>query len=366
MAGLDASIYFQQKPLDIMGNVQQGLSIRDGLDARTRRNEADAKQKSLDAAYKAGVVTNPDGSTTVDNNKLLGEIAKVDGKTYMQEKQRITDQETAQAAAKMQKQLQELNVTGQLLGSATDQNTYSQALQKAGQMGIDVSQMPQGFDPGLVKNYQMRTLTAQQQISNQLEKEKLANDASNRRESRDERRFQADSAKAEKNQALETPYGRANTPDDAKQLKEGHLSKKAFDNKLQQMIDLRERNSGGAIFNREDVARGKQLSKDLLLEYKNMAKLGVLSKSDEDIINAIIPEDPLEYNSPLAAVQGQDPTLARMKAFKADSDKNFRDGIAIRTRSGMANGGQAPAGKPQTVTQNGHTYTLNPQTGQYE
>lgn len=141
----------------------------------------------------------------------------------------------------------------------------------------------------------------------------------------------------EKEIKLNTPYGLANTEDDAKQLKEAHESKKNFDGKLQDMIALREKHKGGDVFNRDDVARGKQLSKDLLLEYKNMQRLGVLSKADEDIINAIIPADPLEFNSPMAAIQGQDPTLHKMKSFKADSDNDFQTRVSTRTRQGLAN-----------------------------
>jgi hypothetical protein len=129
-------------------------------------------------------------------------------------------------------------------------------------------------------------------------------------------------------------YGYANNADDAKQLKDASISKSNFDSKLQQLIDLRTDKKGGAILDREAVARGKQLSKDLLLEYKNLQKLGVLSQSDEAIINAIIPSDPLEYNSPVAAMQGQDPILNNMKMFKGDSDKDFQNRLKMRLKGG--------------------------------
>lgn len=163
-----------------------------------------------------------------------------------------------------------------------------------------------------------------------------------------------DEKQTEKDALLATPFGKANTADDAKQLKEGFESKKNFDNKIQQMIDLRKKHGGGALMNREDVQRGKQLSKDVLLEYKNMAKLGVLSKSDEDIINAIIPEDPLEYNSPLAAIQGQDPILNRLQKFQGDNNLDFETRVKTRTRDGITTAAQGfqppPAPKMVKVT----------------
>jgi hypothetical protein len=136
-------------------------------------------------------------------------------------------------------------------------------------------------------------------------------------------------AKAEKQKILEdeltTPYGRALTKTDAKDIKDAHVSKQNFDSKLNEMIALREK-FGGEVFNREAVGRGKQLSKDLLLEYKNMAKLGVLSQADTDIINAIIPDDPLAFSM----TPGQDPILYKMKKFKEDSDKDFQTRVATR------------------------------------
>lgn len=154
-------------------------------------------------------------------------------------------------------------------------------------------------------------------------------------ESRDQRNYERDLKREEKMEGMRVgDLGYANTVEDAKDLKQAMELKKDFDSKLDEMIALREKHNGGALLNREDVARGKQLSKDLLLAYKNMAKLGVLSKSDEDIINAIVPEDPLEYNSPLAAMQGQDPTLNRLKKFREDGQKNWATKMEMRLRKG--------------------------------
>ena len=136
-----------------------------------------------------------------------------------------------------------------------------------------------------------------------------------------------------KEQALKTPYGLANTEDDAKKLKEAHESKQNFDSKIDEMIELRKKHEG-ELLDREAVARGKQLSKDLLLEYKNMAKLGVLSKADEDIINAIIPEDPLAFN--LSEITGQDPILSNLQKFKQDSNRDFSTRVQTRTKQGIS------------------------------
>lgn len=150
-------------------------------------------------------------------------------------------------------------------------------------------------------------------------------------------------AQEEKQQALQTPYGTANTVDDAKQLKEAFESKRSFDNKINELISLRD-TKGVEYLDRNAVARAKQLSKDLLLEYKNMAKLGVLSQADEAIINAIIPTDPLGQDYALF----QDPILSNLKKFKDDSDSDFKTRVGTRTRKGIKTVAKQP---PRTEAQ---------------
>ena len=134
---------------------------------------------------------------------------------------------------------------------------------------------------------------------------------------------------------LLTPVGEARTKDDAKKVKAGFEAKQEFDSMLDEMIQLRE-TQGGEMLNREAVGRGKQLSKQLLLKMKDMAKLGVLSKSDEDILNAIIPSDPLAFRGPLEMVSGQDSVMSQLKKLKSDSQAKFDAQVATRVKGGQA------------------------------
>jgi len=142
----------------------------------------------------------------------------------------------------------------------------------------------------------------------------------------EEKAIEKEEKRKEKENALTTPYGIARSLVDAKTLKDAHESKGSFDRKLAGMIALREKHKGGAVLNREDVEVGKQLSKDLLLEYKNLAKLGVLSSSDTDIIDAIIPSDPLAFDG----IPGQDPTMAKLLNFQKDKNLDFETKISTR------------------------------------
>ena len=150
--------------------------------------------------------------------------------------------------------------------------------------------------------------------------------------------------KDEKKEALRVgDFGYARTSDDAKKLKSAMETKESFDSSLGELIALREKHGGGAILNRDDVARGKQLSKQLLLQYKDMAKLGVLSASDEAILNAIIPSDPLAYDW----VPGGDPILHKLKKFHGDVQRDYQTKLKNRLQDyqGPASQGATPQGK---------------------
>lgn len=121
--------------------------------------------------------------------------------------------------------------------------------------------------------------------------------------------------------------GYAQTAQDAKDLKTAVETKASFDAKLNELIALR-KDKGVEYFDREAVARGKQLSKELLLDYKNLAKLGVLSQSDEAIINAVIPSDPLGQDY----MPGQDSTLHQLESWKGDIERDYQTKLNNRLR----------------------------------
>jgi hypothetical protein len=116
------------------------------------------------------------------------------------------------------------------------------------------------------------------------------------------------------------------TAQDAKDLKDALEAKKSLDESLDEMLTLRKK-YGAEFTNREAVERGKQLSSTVLLKMKSLEKLGVLSKSDEDIINSIIPKDPLAVKM---TFQGGDPIISNLEKFKADKASEFQTRLGTR------------------------------------
>lgn len=193
---------------------------------------------------------------------------------------------------------------------------------------VKPDEYPEQYDEGLYRQNLMRFQQSKEGIDKQL---KMAQIGKLNRE-----------AGAAGLEEYQTNYGVARTKDDAKQLKAAGEMKSNFDRKLNEMISLREK-YGAETMNREAVARGKQLSKDLLLAYKDLSKLGVLSQADEKILNAIIPEDPLEFNT--SSLIGQDPTMHRLEKFKEDANADFQSKLANRIRGGQAQSDQMYAGQ---------------------
>ena len=139
--------------------------------------------------------------------------------------------------------------------------------------------------------------------------------------------------KKESDLSLQTKYGKANTLEDAKAVKEAEEARAGLASLTDQMIELRQTHGGLGRFNPEANARGQQLSKQALLLKKKLDGLGVLSQSDMDIVNAIVPSDPNAINWS-GFVGAGDPTMEKLKSFKKDTDDKMGSVIANRIRGG--------------------------------
>jgi len=336
---IDSSIYLKQQAPDIVGSVEKGLSL--GQMIKDRRKEAD-----IEKAYQAGMITSPDGSVSFDEKATLGAIAnKGYAKEYMQAKSQFDQVKSAQAEKQRQDAKLKIETIANVLGGVRDPMSYEAAKSRLLQIpGVTPKDLPEVYDPNQIAAITNQVLTVKDQMDLKNKEREFGMKERELALKGQENQLKRAELGQQKYLELETPYGLAKTKQDAKTIKDADEEKKNFDMKIEELISLRQKH-GGEVMNREAVARGKQLSKDLLLSYKNMAKLGVLSKSDEDIINAIIPPDPLQFRSPLAAAQGQDPILNNLQKFKQDSDADFENKLKNRIR-----GYSELSGKPSDKT----------------
>lgn len=185
MAELDGSIYFRQRTPDVFGAIKEGVEFGEMVGQRR-------KQRAIDDAYAQGMTTNPDGTVSVDSGKTVSALAKVGaGKEAMDFQEKALAQNAAQDKLKRERQMQNIDLISRVAPTIKDQTSYEAALNHLGQSGVDISQMPRAYDPGLVNRYASMALSAKDRFDNEFRERELISKSLDRKEARDERRFQA-------------------------------------------------------------------------------------------------------------------------------------------------------------------------------
>ena len=163
MASIDSSIYGKFDTVDLGGSFESGMRLGDMI--KQRRKESD-----LQNAYKAGIVTNPDGTVTQDNKLTMK--AMLD-KGYGNEAWDFQEKSQANELAK-QKQLREQQAyktseVGRLAGAALQNpNAWSQIRAEAIKSGYGTEQtLPQQFDEKFVRGIHTQALSAGEQLAQQ-------------------------------------------------------------------------------------------------------------------------------------------------------------------------------------------------------
>ncbi len=339
---VETGFYSQMQAPDILGNVQKGLNMREMIDQRA----AQKQQAASDQAFKTAVSQNM-GEDGMVNAQGMSQLAGINPEKTMalrQNQSSIRQSEGQNKSMDLKQAMEQMGAIGQVLGPANDDPSWSAGRAKLQSIGLDVSDIPESYDPSAQKFIIGKSLSViergnqqmEQQQAQQSEEWKRLNYGQRDRQieatqgaRQDQREYKREQEETKKRESLKVPgLGLAQTPTDAKKLKESVEMKSKFDRQIGELIDLR-KDKGVEYFDREAVGRGKQLSKDLLLTYKNLAKLGVLSAADEKIINAIIPSDPLGQDW----MPGQDSILHQLESFKADLDEDYKTTIKTRLRS---------------------------------
>jgi len=138
-------------------------------------------------------------------------------------------------------------------------------------------------------------------------------------------------------------YGTARNEKEFLEISEGIIAKNTFDEQLDELIKLR-KDLGTEFLDRKAVRRAQQIGYKLLIDYKKMAGLGVLSKADYDLLNKIIPADPLQVDIYEWWDKDLDPTLHQLEKLKKDADSDFQMQLGIRLEGYNSTGrASAPA-----------------------
>lgn len=115
---------------------------------------------------------------------------------------------------------------------------------------------------------------------------------------------------------------------DAKAADDISASKEAYDTSVRlidQIIDGRKKEGGGIGAAYTKLQQGR--AAELILKFKDLAKLGALNEGDYDLLYSIIPKDPSEFNrADLPVVGGLmgDPIIAQMDRLKGELKSKYQ------------------------------------------
>lgn len=159
MAEIDSSIYSQLRGVNVGASIEQGMKLADlGQQRKAKQLEAE-KQQKIQAAYSSS--QNADGS--FDNKKLLSGIGQVDGEKALGMGRDFANDGDKDLVRKMKI----VDVQGQVLGAAVDDGTWVAGKQKLQSMGVDVSDVPDYFDPKFKQMAMEQTQSASEQMAKQ-------------------------------------------------------------------------------------------------------------------------------------------------------------------------------------------------------
>lgn len=279
---LDHSIYFKQPgSANIIGAASQGLTMGDMLKKVKNRNKEEKLNEELKNAYRNNTSINSDGKAILNKNSLLSDLMSLSPEHALEYQNSESQSELAKLRAEEARASRRLQDKKNRLDIKMKQKEFSDAMKP------------------FSESREARKMAYQHGLKS--------------------------------NANIVPGVGVALNADDAKKLKDAKTMKEKFDRQIGELISLRKKH-GVEYFDREAVGRGKQLSKDLLLTYKNLAKLGVLSKSDEGIVNAIIPSDPLGQDW----MPGQDSILHQLEKFKGDIESDYASNLGARLKQSFA------------------------------
>ncbi|MEQ1666372.1 MAG: hypothetical protein ABL927_13460, partial [Bdellovibrionales bacterium] len=168
---IDTSIYQNIQPLDLVGNYQRGLTMKSLMqDQKLKQDELDSNQKLKDL-YANSIVKNPDGSIGIDNQKVLSGLAQINPEKYNAFQKSTTEMQQAGIKAKQEKQEFDIkNIQGlhDKISGVQDQPSWDKARSHAISIGaFNDSELPQVYDPNVVKNIYKMTGTAKEAYDQQ-------------------------------------------------------------------------------------------------------------------------------------------------------------------------------------------------------
>lgn len=157
---------------------------------------------------------------------------------------------------------------------------------------------------------------------------------------------------------LWTPMGQAKTKNDAKILKDAYTGYEGTKSNLDELIEMRGA-KGAELMDRKSVNRAKTIAADLTVQYKDLAKLGVLSKDDYRLLERLIPSDPLQFDvlasTPASLDEARTLIDRRMDAYS----RGYGVTSPVKAKGANPTSNATPSSSNgQRKTKAGHSYSI--------
>lgn len=152
-------------PLDTMA---KALTFKQLAQQSQQADRMQADNDSVKQAYQKNLVTNPDGTTSINKQGVLSDLYKVNPAKAMETETAFKEADQQAQARQLDTLTKQATAAKSLAWSISDEGSYQNARDTAIKMGLPNAQnMPQQYDPNLVKRMQMATLDAKDRLDQQ-------------------------------------------------------------------------------------------------------------------------------------------------------------------------------------------------------
>lgn len=171
---IDGSVFFQQQPPDILGNVVKGLDAGYKLSDMSRQRAQQNQQLAFNQTLKSAYVPDENGNLQFDTSKL-SDLAQIDPERAYGMQMQVKQQQLTAQKQQLENYHTMMGINAEMLNGVHDQPSYDNYVATANRYGIHDTMDPNGppatYDPDWVAGHQQTSLSYQDKIANQLKQQ---------------------------------------------------------------------------------------------------------------------------------------------------------------------------------------------------
>lgn len=123
-----------------------------------------ADNNAMREAFKNNVVTNPDGTSSVNQKGLLSDLYKSSPMQAMNAQKSFAEMGREEQKALREKAINDIDLTSRAMGAVKDPNSYASGVNFLKSIGVDTKNFPEQYDPNFIKTSLAKALTYKEQL----------------------------------------------------------------------------------------------------------------------------------------------------------------------------------------------------------